>query len=477
MTTHDGGGRAAVLCADEESRRHPELIGLAGESLDAQSWLAVVSSGAEARELLREEDGGCEAWVASSDDVDPINLAAAIKRDRSDRTVLLVSEQGTGSLRSRAGCAGIDAVIGIAELAARYGALKRAAVSQRESAERQASWQNPSAQQAPRQDPPAQQVPRQGGTLRQGGAATHPPLAFSVPAVSVSSQRPAAPPDASQRPAAPPDASQREGGQAFVMPVVSGSGGAGKSTVSVLAAIIAQGAGYRTVLVDFDLQFGDVLALMGRDDALRVDEAAASPVVLERLRPDGSFPAVLAAPRRLERAEEVAEQVGALMAALEGSFEVVVANTGSFWAEQHAALLERSAKALFLVDQRPSSLRACQHALELCARCGIATGPFAFAANRCSRSALYTSLDVSCALRGAHAFELADGGREVEELLAAGQPFELVEGGNALCESIADALAELVPGWDERTEAGGRPAPLMRRIFGGRRGRGRAACL
>src|SRR5699024_7745882 len=110
-----------------------------------------------------------------------------------------------------------------------------------------------------------------------------------------------------------------------------------------------------------------------------------------------------------------------------------VANTGASWEEQHALLLERSSKALFLVDQRPSSLRACRHALDLCARCGIATGPFVFAANRCAKGALLTSLDVSCALQGAHAVELRDGGREVEEVVGAGQPLDLVASKNELC--------------------------------------------
>lgn len=267
------------------------------------------------------------------------------------------------------------------------------------------------------------------------------------------------------------------GSSSLVMPVVSGSGGAGKSTVSVLAALIAQRAGFKTALVDFDLQFGDVLALLGRDDALRVDEALAAPASLARIRPDGPLPAVLGAPRRLEQGEEVASRVGELVDRLKAEFEVVVANTGSFWAEQHAALLERSAGALFLIDQRPSSLRSCRHALELCARCGIATGPFVFAVNRCSRSALYTSLDVSCALRGAHAVELAEGGRDVEELMAAGQPLELVEDGNPLCESIEDVLAGVIPGWEARVGSSEPAAPRFRGLFGRKRKGGRAACL
>ena len=138
--------------------------------------------------------------------------------------------------------------------------------------------------------------------------------------------------------------------------------------------------------------------------------------------------------------------LGKLLDQLLARFDVVVANTGAAWAEQHALLLERSSKALFLVDQRPSSLRACQHALDLCGRCGIATGPFLYAVNRCSKNALFTSIDVSCALRGAHVFELKDGGSEVEELLGAGLPFDLIEARNDLCASLERLLQGVLPG-------------------------------
>lgn len=463
-----GRFNSVVLCADEESRRHPELIGLAGEILESQLWLSVFSSGSKARDHLQTRDASCEAWIASSDDIDSINLAAAIKKDCHGRSVTLISPSKTGSLRSRAGCASIDAVIGIAEFARRYATIKQANLTRTDTTEGFAQ--------------------RADSDARNDASKTAPaaPSFFSAPQAATTQESaqafvPSRENGASAQSAAsvggmhlPFNTAKAPTGSGFVVPVVSGSGGAGKSTVSVLAAITAQRAGYRTILVDFDLQFGDVLALLGRDDALRVDEAIAAPISLERVRPDGSLPAVLGAPRRLEQAESVSIGAGALVDILRGSYEVIIANTGGFWAEQHAALLERSDKALFLVDQRPSSLRACQHALELCTRCGIATGPFAFAVNRCSRSALYTSLDVSCALRGAHALELADGGVEVEELLASGQALDLVEDGNALCESLEDALAEMLPGWNERMESGERSSSLPRRLFGRRRGRRRA---
>lgn len=463
-----------VMCLDGEASLRPETVGLAGEALSAQPWLKVMSSGVGARDYLRRLDASSEAWVVSSDDVDPINLAAAIKRDSRERRVSLVAFEGTGSLRSRASSAGIDAVLGLSELAARYRDAKRSAalpdVGGGPARTGVVDVPAPSVRTGVIADTP---FGREAATARD--AVRNEPRILSVADPRESADRSALPRregSSVARVAAVP------GKSAFVMPVVSASGGSGKSTVSVLASLISQEIGYRTVLVDLDLQFGDVLALAGRDDALRVDEAIESPSLLARFDQErSSMPAIIGAPRRLERAETIAADVPQLLDALRGSFDVVIANTGSLWGEQHAAVLEQSSKALFLIDQRPSSLRACQHALELCARCGIATSPFLFAANRCGRGALYTSIDVSCALRGAQAVELAEGGPDVEDALAAGQPGELVEDRNDLCESIRDVLEGVLPGCAERLAAAEAASPRPRRLFGRRRARGRAACL
>ena len=137
--------------------------------------------------------------------------------------------------------------------------------------------------------------------------------------------------------------------------------------------------------------------------------------------------------------------MGSVVDVLVASFDFVIANTGGGWDDVHLLLLERAAASLFLVDQRASSVRACRHALDLCLRCGIATGSFLLAVNRCTRHAPFTSIDVSSALDGAHVAELADGGREVEELLGAGMAQSLVEASSPLCISIEGVLDELLP--------------------------------
>lgn len=443
-----------ALCADKESIQHPEELGLAGENLGAQAWLRLLSGADEARSRLQADKAVREVWVASCAEMAPINLAAAIKRDRPDRSVCMLSNQGSGSLLSRSSAAGIDA-----------------SLTHQAFVERYTHWKNKEVR-------PAGAVSAGGPGLLTNPA---PPSSAGAPAVLVPErQRPAEPylpsvigyaPPAAAAPQPAPVAAPRAG-QGFLLPVVSGSGGAGKSTVAALCALISHALGYRTLLLDFDLQFGDEAVLLGVKNPLRVEDVLDAPSRLSQLHAEGRVPAVLAAPKRLEDAERVADRANDLLDRLLSSFEVVVANTGGSWGEQHAVLLERGSRPLFLVDQRSSSLRACQHALDLCARCSIATGSFVFAANRCAKGAPFTSIDVSCALRGAHAVELREGGREVEELLGAGQPLDLLDARNGLCESVDRVLREVLPGAADR-KAAGSPASTEADMGFGRRSRKR----
>lgn len=372
-------GRIA-LCVDGVACANPASIGLDGEALESQDWLALFTVGDVARREIALDDGIEEAWVVSCDDVEPINLAASLKADRPGLRVKLVEFDGCGSLFSRAHTALIDEVHDRKGFVRAYSEAKAAAC--------------PSAAVRP------------------------------VPAAS-------------------PVATA---GSAFVMPVVSGSGGAGKSSVAVLSAFIARERGCRTLLLDYDLQFGDAAVMAGVEDPLAIDVALAHRDRLEREMHRDPGLAVLAAPERLEASDSVVRALPQFLEDIASSFDVIIANTGAAWAEQHAALLERSSAALFLIDQRASSLRACKHALELCARCGIASGPFKFAVNRCAKNAPLTAIDVSCALQGVPTFELKDGGHDVEECLGGGAAAELLGSGNEFCTSLERVLDRLLPG-------------------------------
>lgn len=368
------GSKKVLLCADGRQ------LALMGPTVPideaAASWLAVQESAQGARELAVQCPGLEEAWVFSSEEVEGINLAAALKADVPACRVYLAGCTETGSVRSRVGAAGLDGVLTVAEIARRIDVRARAL-----------------------------------------------PPASAGPCV-----------------ASGEDSAEANG---FLLTVVSGSGGAGKSTVATVLAHLGARRGLSVALVDADLQFGDLRELGGAHAVVSLDDIAGGVAELPAARPGAV--ALVAAPRRLELSEVLAGKLDEVVGAVIGCFDLVVANTGGSWTEQHARLLEQSAAAVFLVDQRASSVRACRHALDLCLRCGIATGSFLLALNRCTRHGPFTSIDVSSALQGAHVIELADGGREVEELLGSGLAAQLVTQGNELCSSADRLLDELLP--------------------------------
>ena len=440
-----------ILCADAESLMRPAMIGLDGCRLDAVPWLRTFSTGEETRAHARGSQGG-EVWVVSADDMEAINVAAALKRDDPLRTVCLVAADATGSVSSRAHAAHVDQMLTIAGFVQRF---------RMEHQRRQA--QNNSAASTV---PGTYGVPQSGCAMTASGAcAVNPDMTVKMPPVgakaSVSSTSAMAPTSASAAmppaPVAPAPVpahapglamtplQMANGKSAFLLPVVSGSGGAGKTTVALFLAILAQAEGYRTLLVDGDLQFGDMRSLLSIQKPVTMAEVLQVSDPRTLLQGTDELPAFIAAPRKLEEAEVYAREMPRMLDALAPHFDLIIVNTGSSWTEYHAPLLERASRTLFLIDQRASSVRAAQHAIDVCMRSGIATSSFFFALNRCTRSALFTSIDVSCALNGAHVVELKDGGRDVEELCGAGLALDLLSEKNDFRESLEELMEAVLP--------------------------------
>lgn len=433
-----------VLCADAASLQHPELIGLDGVDLEAMAWLACFSSSQEARSFVAASREVDEVWVVSSDEMSSLNLAGAMRRDDPGLPIYLVLFETTGSIMSRVKAVGANGVLSRMGLAQRF--AQRNTQFEQEVAEAYAGVISEDFEEGRADD-----FGEGSGGSSKGHARD---FAKALPGVTCGSV------------ASTGDLHPVETGlgarNGYVMSVVSGSGGAGKSTVATLLAYCAQERGCKSVLVDCDLQFGDLQHLTGRDNAVTLDDVVQDDAAFAKLdeglgcgsgQSAGMGPALVAAPRRLEDAEALARHLPQVIERLSSQFDFVVMNTGASWAEHHAVLLERSMCTLFLIDQRASSVRACKHALELCARCGIAAGSFAYALNRCASRAPLTSIDVSCALQGAHVTELKDGGPAVEELLGTGAVEELLVSRNELSQSVDALLDELLP---RKTEAPGK---------------------
>lgn len=436
-------GKIAV-CADAAALADPSRLGLGEERLLSQSWIVPFSSGDGIRSFLSSGADVGEAWVFSSDDVDPINVAAALKSDRPTLPVYLVSFECGGSLKSRAQAARLDGVLDRAQFASRYSFRKCSA------ARSPAAGRDVSIPRAP--------SPAEGGA---SCAQATEPLPSAGLAIAMESKflqgmdlgalsKGAAKRQEDPRHAAGPleGRSVQPGNAACVIAVASASGGSGKSTLAALVAVFAAGMGFKTLLLDGDLQFGDVHLMVGEKDPCRIDEVSSGARPMPVPREDGA-PAVLAAPERLETSEAVASRMPEIIDAACGSFEVVVVNTGSLWAEQHASVFERASSVLMLVSQSASSLEATKRAVAMLGRCGIPTSPLRFVLNGCKRGAPLSSIDVSCSLKGSPVHELRDGGRDVDELMAAGLAVELVDDENPLCVSVESLLDELLPARDD----------------------------
>lgn len=438
-----------MLCADTTSIQYPECIGLDGEPLYAQKWLDVESSAQLVRTKVQTEAPD-EVWVAGSDDVDAINLAAALKHDGASSKICLISFQENGSLLSRAQAAQIDEVWNRQLFLSKYHSAK----------EERNKALVPEVIKI--DDVTTSVTPNDPDKLQNPDNADNSDTSDDI------NQR-------ARHAAKPQVQAVQTQERGYLLSIVGAGGGVGKSSIAVVAAYLAQSKGYKTVLLDADLQFGDIQYLTGKENAPSVDEVIEIPGRLEALACDGRHPAILAAPKHLEKSEVLFAQVPGLIDQLRQRFDVVVVNTSPTWDDLHLRLLEAGGNALFIIDQRPSSIRSCRHALQLCSRCGVATQPIVFAINRCSRQSLFSSIDVTCALKGAHVVELADGGRDVEELLGTGAPIELIDSGNALCQSVARVLADLLPA-QANPQAQIQLVPSRKRLrFGSKRKK--AACL
>lgn len=451
-----------ALCANSECLKDASTLGLRGERLLDQTWIVPFADALIARKYLREH-AVAETWVVSSDSIDGINLAAALKKDNQRNNIRLFLSSPSGSKMSRCENAGIVPICGSREFAHLYTEQKLKSVTSRRRMQT-------NAQRQVIPDTNTKQTPLDSSVTVTRIERKHDETTGPLPKIEIeetpftrtADQMPPVParkgfesktdtPNQDHATKIERDAIKiakhplpalDEG--ANIVSIVSGSGGTGKSSVAALAALLAQKRGIRTLILDADFQFGDLKYLLGYKETLDATDILEHPEQIEALLKVDTWPALLAAPAQMEYSEVMEERIGELLAYLKPHFDLIVVNTGSFWSELQIQLLEASNNVFFLVDQRPSSVRACNHALDLCARCGIATTSFSYLLNFCSKKSLLSSLDVSCALKGAKVYEIKDGGGEVSELLGAGMAHKLSRLNNSFCSSVEVVLTETV---------------------------------
>ncbi|MEK6751421.1 MAG: response regulator [Chloroflexota bacterium] len=175
-----------------------------------------------------------------------------------------------------------------------------------------------------------------------------------------------------------------------IVTIYSPKGGTGCTTLAVNLAIALNNEDTRTVLVDGNLQFGDVAVFLNEqgkntilDLAPRVDELEPDVVEDILIKHDASGVRILAAPQRPEMAEKVsAEQFSKVLQFLQGMYAYVVVDTSPILTDVILATIDISDVIVLVTTQEIPAIKNCRLVLDLLTTMGVNKGRVVFAMNR-----------------------------------------------------------------------------------------------
>jgi pilus assembly protein CpaE len=159
------------------------------------------------------------------------------------------------------------------------------------------------------------------------------------------------------------------GGRAIT---VSGAkGGVGATVTAVQLALAAQASGHSTVLVDMDLQAGDIASYLDVQFRRSVVDLAAITDISPRVLADAVFRhdtgmALLLAPGEGERGEEVTDRAARqIVSALRSRYEVVVLDCGAQLSGAGAAAVEMADTALLVTTPDVVAVRGAKRTVRM----------------------------------------------------------------------------------------------------------------
>ena len=158
-----------------------------------------------------------------------------------------------------------------------------------------------------------------------------------------------------------------------VIAVASPKGGVGKTTVATNLAIgLTQAAPQSTVLVDLDVQFGDVASALGLTPEYALPDVVAGPAVEDTMvlktfltqHPSGLY-AVCGADSPAAGDAVSGSDVSRLLAALAREFRYVVVDTAPGLSEQTLAALDRATDVVMLTSMDVPGIRGLRKELDV----------------------------------------------------------------------------------------------------------------
>jgi pilus assembly protein CpaE len=204
-------------------------------------------------------------------------------------------------------------------------------------------------------------------------------------------------------------------GDARVVTVFSPKGGTGKSAVSCNLAAAFAAEGKRALLVDLDLQFGDVAIMLGLQPERTLHDLLATPGPLDADKIAGyatrhrSGVHVLPAPLRPEDAELITDaRVTELIDAARSGYDVVVVDTAPFFQGSVLAALDRTDALLLLTAPDVPTMKNVRLALQTLDLLSFPAERTRIVLNRASARIGFRSPQVATVLEREVAFELPE---------------------------------------------------------------------
>ncbi|MFZ0544437.1 MAG: response regulator [Candidatus Promineifilaceae bacterium] len=263
-----------------------------------------------------------------------------------------------------------------------------------------------------------------------------------------------------------------------VVTVYSPKGGVGCTTLAVNIAVSLARKGHSTVLVDGNLQFGDVNVVLNMKakttilDLVERGEELDAELITSVVTSHKSGLKILAAPLRPEMAEAIkVHHMESLISHLRQLYSFVVIDTGSRLDDMTLAMLDGADKVLLVVQPELTGITHASRFLDLAHELGYEREKTMLVVSGVLGKQGISPTDVSKALKRPSPFIVPDDGLMAREAINRGEP--LVVGrasGRPIGKALDEISKQLVVAFeappDEESESKAKKPSFFARLFG-----------
>ena len=237
-----------------------------------------------------------------------------------------------------------------------------------------------------------------------------------------------------------------------VITVSSTKGGTGKTSIAVNVAVQLASLGLRTLLVDLDVQFGDVGIVLGLDrpDKTLHDLAVGSALELDAEKLRGYVVRysptlhILPAPLRPEQADDIdASQIATILQLARSMYDTIVVDTAPLFDGPMLAALDRSQELLLVSTPDVPAMKNVRLALQTLTMLGFPVDRVSLIANRAGMAGGVSVQEVADTLGRSVRFVLPEDPL-VPTSINAGKPVVVFEPRSKFARGVEELVETLV---------------------------------